>query len=39
MNKPATASRKTPSRYSVKRNFCGTRSAQEVVSALIKVHR
>lgn len=39
MNKPTAVSRKASSRYSVKRSFCGKRTAQEVVSALIKVHR
>ena len=39
MNQSAVASAKTPSRYLIKRNFCGTRNAQEVVTALIKVHR
>ena len=34
-----TNSKPAASRYTVRRNFSGTRSAEDVVTALIRVHR
>lgn len=38
MNPNMTNYQETVSRYTIERNFTGDRSAQDVVSALVKVH-